>query len=198
MADWFRNIAWSDEIASTFEVRLGRARDKAQYLNIQAYTLLATRPDVAASLSRRAIELNDPTQTARAGLYLGTALATLGDLDAAIIALESAIEAEQREPMHRTAAHLDQALLVALAERTEMYDLALKRMERESILPFGDQCLSALIAQALIRGERGEDVAGIAEAALEALGTSQDGHADLPHYLSIDTLKGRLKAIACK
>ena len=150
MVEWFRNTEWNDDAEAAFYARLGRARSKAQYLNIQAYTLLASHPQVAASLARRAIECADDTETARAGLYLGTALAVGGDLDGAISALEDAIEAEQREPMFRTAAHLDQALLVALARRVDMYDLALDRLDGERVLPLQDQPLSALIDQALI------------------------------------------------
>ena len=131
MSDWFRNSQWNEEIAATFEARLSRARQKAEYLNIQGYSLLATQPAVAAELLRRAIALDNPGQTARACLYLGTALAVAGDLDGAIAALEGAIEAEQRHPMHRTAAYLDQALLIALAQRSDLYDLALKRIDSE-------------------------------------------------------------------
>ena len=55
MGDWFRNTRWDDEIAATFEARLSRARQKAGYLTIQGYTLLAHAPFVAAGLLRRAI-----------------------------------------------------------------------------------------------------------------------------------------------
>ena len=193
MSEWFRNQEWNDEIAARFEARLARARHKAEYLCIQGYGLLATRSDVAAELLQRAVALDDPAQTARAWLYLGTARALAGDLDGAIAALESAIEAEQRHPMHRTAARLDQALLIALAQRTELYDVALRRLESESVLPFADQQLSALIAQALIRGARGEDVAAMAAAAVEALGGTEDGW---PAYLSVARLRDRLKAFS--
>jgi hypothetical protein len=78
MPDWFRNTEWTAEIAAGFETRLARSRDKAQYLTIQAYTLIATHPEVAAGLARRAIALEDEAQTARAALYLGTALMVAG------------------------------------------------------------------------------------------------------------------------
>ena len=196
MTDWFRNTQWNDDIAATFEARLGRARDKAQYLNLQGYALLATRPDAAAQLFERAIALDEPDQIARAALYLATALACMGDFDGAIAALETAIDAEARHPRHRTAARLDQALLVALAKRDDLYDLVLRRLESETVLAFDDQSLSALIAQTLIRGERSEDVADMADAALAALGKTEERCDDLPEYLSPDLLRGRLKALA--
>lgn len=196
MVQWFRNTDWNDEIESAFDARLGRARGKAQYLNIQAHTLLATHPRVAANLCCRVLALDEPSQTARAGLYLGTALAVQGDFDGAISALEAAIEAERREPMHRTAAYLDQALLVALAKRYDMYDTALKRLEYERSLPVREQPITALIALALIGSERGENVGGAAIVALETLGESDPENFDLPPYLALGDLKGRLRVVA--
>lgn len=195
MADWFRNDHWDELIAGAFEAKLARSRNKAEYLNIQGYTLIPSHPEIAAQLLRRAVKLADPTQTARAGLYLGTALAISGDLDAAIDALQAAIDAEQSFPMHRTGAGLDQALLIALAGRTELYDTALRRLESERVLPFDTQLLSALIAQTLILGERGENVAPMALVALNGLKEAGSG-GELPAYLSIDTLRQRLETLA--
>lgn len=196
MTEWFRNEEWNDEIAARFEARLDRARQKAQYLNLQGYALLTSRPDVAAELFERAIVLDDPHQTARAALYLGTARALLGDVDGAIAALESAIAAELRYPMHRTAARLDQALLVALARREDLYDVVLQRLENEAVLPFADQQLSALVAQSLIRGERGENVADMADTALAALGETEGSGVDVPEFISVVLLRSRIEAFA--
>jgi len=196
MADWFRNWAWDDEIAAAFDARLARARGKAQYLNIQAYTLLATRPDVAAGLARRAIAIGDPAETARGGLYLGTALAIAGDLDGAIEALEGSIEAQRIEPLHRTAAHLDQALLIALAERADLYDVALDRLAGESALPTGERDPTGLIAESLIRADRGEDMSDLAAAAVEFLSGGPDAESILPPYLLPAELRRRLKSAA--
>lgn len=196
MVEWFRNTDWNDEIEIAFDTRLGRARDKAQYLNIQAYTLLATHPRVAADLCHRVLALGEPSQTARAGLYLGTALAMQRDFDGAISALEGAIEAEQREPRHRTAAYLDQALLIALAKRDDMYDIALERLDCERALPVSEQPLTALIALAIIGSERGENVAGAAALALETLGDWEAEDSALPPYLSMRELDERLRVAA--
>jgi hypothetical protein len=194
MVEWFRNKEWDDEIEAAFNVRLAKARNKAQYLNIQAYTLLTTHPHVAANLATRAIACADVSETPRAGLYLGTALAVAGDLAGAISALEGAIQAEKSEPMFRTAAHLDQALLIALAKRVDMYDLALERLGGEQALPLQDQHPSAIIAQALIGSERGQNVARFASFALKELEQSDEDDAALPPYLSLDILKSRLVA----
>ena len=194
MVEWFRNKEWDEGIEAAFNARLGRARSKAQYLNIQAYTLLASHPRAAAALARRAIDCEDQAETARGGLYLGTALALAGDLDGAISALDDAIEAERREPRFRTAAYLDQALLIALAKRSDMYDVAWERLAVERALPLQDQHLSALIAQALIGTERGEDAAEVATLALEILASTEGEQAASPPYLDVNVLRNRLTA----
>lgn len=195
MAEWFRNTHWNDEIAAAFDARLGRARDKAQYLNIQAYTLLATHPPVAAALCRRTLALNDPAQTARAGLYLGTALAVEGDFDGAIDALEASIASERRHPMHRTGAYADQALLVAWAKRSDLYETVLSRLEERHGGQSDELPISALIAKSLIQGERGEADKDLATAALSALEELDWEPSVIPTYLSIDLIKGRLRSI---
>jgi len=188
MGEWFRNNGWDDGIAATFETRLAKARDKAQYLTIQAYCLLATCPELAAVLARRAISLNDPAQTARAGLYLGTALAMTGAVDAAI-------EALAREPAFRTAAHLDQALLIAAAEREALYPLAWARLAEERSVLVDERTPSALIAIALIGGATGHEVAAEARLAIEMLAEGTGAVAG-PDCLSAAALTRRLAVIA--
>lgn len=196
MAEWFRQECWDHEIEAAFNARLSRARSKAQYLNIQAYTLLPSNSHAAASLARRALDLDEPDQSARAGLYLGTALAVQGDSNGAIAALEEAIQAQKRHPMHRTAAHIDQALLIALTGRIDMYPTALDRLAAGCGEPSDDDQIEVLIARALIGHEMGEQAAGIAEAALAALDADDPTSGVLPSYLSLDLIKERLRKAA--
>ena len=35
MTDWYRNATWDEDIGQAFDKKLGRAKHKAQYLNIQ-------------------------------------------------------------------------------------------------------------------------------------------------------------------
>ena len=100
--------------------------------------------------------------------------------------------------MHRTAAGLDQALLIAMAGRAELYDTALKRLETERILPFETQLLSALIAQTLIRGERGDDVVPMALVALNGLRDANGNDGPLPAFLSIAAVRQRLETLAAR
>ncbi len=197
MAEWFRNDAWDADIAARFEARLAKARNRSQYLTIQAYCLLATQPEVATTLARRAIVLDDPTQTARAGLYLGTGLAMTGAVDAATEALEGAIEAQARHPAFRTAAHLDQALLIAAVEREDLYPRAWVRLAEERAVPAAERSPAALIAIILIGNAMGEHVAADARNAIEILAEGA-GVMTGPDCLSAKALTERLMAIAAR
>ncbi|MFM9848084.1 MAG: hypothetical protein ACKVP3_13095 [Hyphomicrobiaceae bacterium] len=42
--DWFRNTSWDADIEAAFFKKLSRARDKAQYLRIQASHLASSQP----------------------------------------------------------------------------------------------------------------------------------------------------------
>lgn len=196
MTDWFRQTEWNEATEAAFFARLGRSRDKGQYLNIQAYTLLASHPDVAAKLCRHAIMLEAPGQSARAGLYLGTALAVSGDVDGAIEALEHAIAAERADPMFATGAHLDQALLVAVHKRSDLFHQVRERLADQHALPLGEQPLTAQISLALIGAELGEEVGEVADAAFMALSEYEPHDSELPGHLDVEAIRIRLAELS--
>ena len=103
---------------------------------------------------------------------------------------------QRHEPLHRTAAHLDQALLIALAERADLYDVALDRLAEESALPTGERDPTGLIAEALIRADRGENTSDLATVALEFVSDGSDADAILPPYLLPAELRRRLRPAA--
>lgn len=195
MTDWFRQTEWTPAIAAAFAARLARARDKGQYLCIQAHTLLATDPAAAAGLCRQALALDDPDWHARAGLYLGTALALSGDGDGAITALDQAMVAEAANPAFRTGAWLDHALLVAAGERGDLYEAVWRRLDERCGDDGLDAPVEALAALALIGHARGEDMRETASAALDALPALHEG-AGLAGAIDLAGLAARLGAIA--
>ena len=130
MGDWFRNEEWTPEIEAHFEERLRRAKSqKAQYLRIQGSMLKDRHPAAAIGLLQRCVESGDESHVAAANLEAAHASYMLGDLDRALAYLEAAMDQEARQPMFRTSAAFDYAMLVALHLRTERFDKALAVLE---------------------------------------------------------------------
>jgi tetratricopeptide (TPR) repeat protein len=99
MTDWYRNSQWSPAIAESFEARLARSRSqKAQYLVLQGMALVPKHPEIAASLLRRAIDLDDPFETVRALATLAQAHLALGNVEGALEAYEAALERQIAQP----------------------------------------------------------------------------------------------------
>lgn len=178
MADWFRNKTWSDAVEARFEEKLARARDKSQYLKIQGYELLAGDPAIAARLLHRCAELDDHWR-ADALLYLGQARLRLGDVNAAIEALDAAIEQEKRVAWARTGARSDLALIVSFYGITKRYDdvlpyLAMANIDLKAALA------EDLAAEAMILADVGDQGRArlLAREALRWLESLTDGKAD--------------------
>lgn len=149
--DWYRNTSWDAETEAAFNAKLARTRSqRAQYLRIQGSVLKDTHPDAAIGLLGRCIQEGDEFHIAHA--YLDTAHAhyVRGDVLAALIALEAAIEQQERQPRFRTSAAHDYAFLVALHGQTERYDKALELLEREGDGLFSSMTFEAEAAKALI------------------------------------------------
>jgi hypothetical protein len=64
--DWFRNTDWNAEIEKAFFEKLRRARDKSQYIRIQASTLASSNPEVALKLLEHYFALGDKFDYAQA------------------------------------------------------------------------------------------------------------------------------------
>lgn len=171
MADWFRNTQWSPEIEADFEARLARSRSqKAQYLRIQGSMLKDTHPEVAVRLLSRCVELRDDFHIAAAWLDTAHAHYRLGDVDRALACLEAAMDQEARQPMFRTSAPFDYAMLVALHLDADRFDSALAALDRtsEALLPVMD--FQRESARAVILSARGrhDEARQAAERALMA------------------------------
>lgn len=65
-SEWYTNEDWNDEIEAAFFAKLARARDKAQYLKIQANVLKSSHPKVALMLLERHFSIGEKSFHAQA------------------------------------------------------------------------------------------------------------------------------------
>ena len=176
--DWFRNTAWNDEIASRFEAKLKRARQKGQYIRIQACTLAQEHPEIALQLLEKYFAQEDRFDEASAHCGRATALIALGRLDDAVAAYEEALAAEVRLPSYITGAGLELPYLVAVARLAGQYDRALNVLgTSRKLLVFPLELFKWNAAHALIAGARGRlaEARDFARNALEAASKDHSG-----------------------
>ena len=127
---WYRNSDWDAGIEAQFFAKLGRAKDKAQYLRVQANILAKRHPAVALRLLDQYFALGDHFDLAQAHVDKATALLSLGDAEGAVEAYEAALAVEARRPNFETQAHLDLPLLVAERRDEMRYQRALDLLEK--------------------------------------------------------------------
>lgn len=134
--DWYRNTEWNDAIESAFAAKLRRARDKSQYLRVQACTLAPSHPHVALALLDQYFALGEHFDMAQAYVDRATAYLALGETEAAIQSYECAIERERAYPHLRTSASLDLPYLIALNSITNRYEQAMLMLSGDDGLLF--------------------------------------------------------------
>jgi tetratricopeptide (TPR) repeat protein len=125
---WFRNTTWDGEIETHFFEKLGRARDKAQRLRIQASYLAEQYPDVALRLLDRYFELGDEFDHAMAYAHRAEAFVAIGEIDQAINAYHASLTHEEKHPGVQTNSYLDFSMLVATRRLRKYYDECLRRL----------------------------------------------------------------------
>jgi tetratricopeptide (TPR) repeat protein len=128
--DWFRNVAWNSEIEEAFFAKLRRARDKSQYLRIQACTLAKKQPLVALRLLDEYFTQANQVDRSQAFVDRASAYLTLGEVDKAIASYESALAHEEQRPFFKTQAYLDLPFLIAIQRILSRYEQALQLLER--------------------------------------------------------------------
>jgi tetratricopeptide (TPR) repeat protein len=169
--DWCRNSSWNADIESDFRQRLRRARDKSQYLRIQASHLAESHPQVALSLLDQYFALGDHFDKAQAYVDRARAFVALDDLDAAISSYEAALTREREFPHFKTYAYLDYACLVTNVRATRLYVRAMEVLDahRERLVFPVDRYLAngarAILLQELGRADEARIFADRAMAA---------------------------------
>ena len=174
--DWFRNESWDPEIEVAFFKKLARAKDKSQYLRIQARTLAARCPDVALRLLDEYFALGEHFDMAQAHVDRATAYLCLDQLDSAILAYEAALAREAAHPKLQTQAYLELPFLVARLRLPQHYNRAIGLLEaHKNRLMFPVDYFRWNCAVALIRSAQGDRLAA-QQAARNALGVASQAH----------------------
>ena len=179
---WFRNEEWNAAIAAQFVEKLRRARDKAQYLRIQACHLTEKHPEVALALLDKYFSLGEHLFDAEAFLDEATAYKSLGRIDEAILSLRKALKHEREFPNVKTQAWSEYALLIAVNSRAAEYEEALRVLaENKSDFLFPAETFCWHGANALIRAAQGRQRSA-KEHAIEALKAARMTHSGLRYH----------------
>lgn len=124
--DWFRNTEWNAEIEARFQEKLRRARDKPQYLRIQAGCLTEKYPHDALRLLGQFFQLGENLFWAQAYLDQGHAYLSLGDKESALNSFRLALQRERDFPNVVTQAWIDYTFLVVEERAESFYEDALE------------------------------------------------------------------------
>lgn len=176
--NWFRNTAWSEDIAAQFEAKLRRARQKEQYIRIQADMLATSHPHVAHALLDRYFEMPDDFDHAQAYVARATAYLSEGKIDQAIASYEAALQREDQFPNLRTQAFIELPYLVAVGGIANYYVRAVEILNtHQERLMFAVDHFKWNAAQAFIAHACGRETSGksFAKAALSAAAGGSSG-----------------------
>jgi tetratricopeptide (TPR) repeat protein len=189
--DWFRNTEWNESIERAFEEKLRRARQKSQYLRIQASTLAESHPTVALRLLERYLALDDKFDRAQAYCDQATAFRELGRIDDAVSAYEKALHREAECPNLKTQAYVELPFLIATRRLLERFDQAEQILrDYQSRLTFPVDRFMWHSAMALIAESRG-DGASASEHAARALIEANQRHSGLQFHPAIGLVTQR-------
>lgn len=203
--DWYRNRDWNPEIEAQFSAKLRRARDKGQYLRIQASSLAKSHPDAALLLLEQYFAIGEHFDRAQAYVDQAEAFLTLGEVDRALECYVHALAREKEYPNLLTKAYLELPLLIAVMERRERYGVATDVLDNNRSRPmFPADRFKWHAAYALISAATGNSDAAqrFANAALADASTKDSGFRNHPHAGLVGSeypdLRLRLTALAQK
>jgi len=193
---WFCNEEWNLTIEEHFFKKLRRARDKAQYLKIQAGCLCKKHPQVALALLEKFFAL-DGNSIFRADAFLHQAEVhlSLGDKRKALESFQKALQRQREFPNVITPAWSEYGLLVATEKMSELFDDALKVLqEHKTGLLFPIEQFLWYGIYALITDARGERQAA-KEYAAKALHISGLTHSGLRYHPKLGLVEARYESL---
>ena len=127
--DWYRNKDWNAQIESDFDTKLKRARDKSQYLRIQASYLSKTHPQIALKLLNRYFDLGEHFDLAQAYVDQAKSYLSLGNLNETIKSFKQALVREETYPNLLTNAYVDLPFFIAVKGIDRNYNEALEILD---------------------------------------------------------------------
>ncbi|MEP7242114.1 MAG: hypothetical protein ABI885_00360 [Gammaproteobacteria bacterium] len=193
--DWFRNTEWNALVERTFEEKLRRARQKSQYLRIQANALAESHPAVALQLLRRYFELEDKFDWAQAYCDQATASLSLGRLADAVSCYEKALHREAESTNLKTQAYLELPFLIATRRLQDRFDQAEQILKNHrSRLTFPVERFMWHSSWALIAHSRGDGVRA-SEHASQALIEAQQRYSGMQYHPVIGLVSQRHQAL---
>jgi tetratricopeptide (TPR) repeat protein len=188
--EWFRNEEWTPEIEEQFNTKLKRAKDKPQYLNIQAGLLTKSHPRIALALLDRYFEFAENIFRASAYVNQAHSWITLNDFENAVCSYRLAVSREAEFPHYKTNAYVDFPFFVATQGISQYFNEALSVLtSRESDLAFPINHFKFHTASALIHSKLGESAkaAGHAHQALLAAEANHSGFHNHPNLGLVGT-----------
>lgn len=183
--DWFRNNDWNADVESGFFSKLKRARNKAQYLRIQACILASRHPSVALRLLDQYFALGENFDEAQAHVDRAHAYLSLGEVGNAISAYEAALAIEGYRPNLKTNAYILLPFTISLHHVKSRYGQAEQLLHKhKDRLTFPVDHFLWHAAHALIGADLGKsaEAKSHAQLALEESAKDHSGfryHADL-------------------
>lgn len=182
--DWYRNREWNFEIEAKFREKLRRARQKDQYLRIQASYIQANYPDAAMALLTDFFALGENSESAQA--YYQVAEIELGfeNTPAALSALSHALAIERKGGCHKTDAWVCYVLLILEHRLDQNYNEALQLLDEQNFLIFPYHRFVWNAARALIFERQGA-LPEARESARNALQASEQAESGFRYHPKI-------------
>ena len=183
--DWYRNKEWNSIIAEAFSAKLKRARDKPQYLRIQASYLTEKYPTISLDLLDQYFALGEHFDHSQASVDRAEAYIALGQIDNAVAAYEAALAYEAVRTNVLTQAYLSLPFLVATKQLSKHYVRAVEILNKhKDRLMFPVDRFKWFTAQSLIASISGRP-AEAAEFARNAVVFSKETHSGFRYHPSI-------------